>query len=696
MATHTNQLYKETSPYLLQHAQNPVHWFAWGEEALAVAKAEQKPILVSIGYAACHWCHVMEKESFENEQTAGIMNDLFINIKIDREERPDLDHIYMDAVQAISGSGGWPLNVFLTPDGKPFYGGTYFPPKPAHGRNSWTEILYSIADSWKNRRDEIETQANQLINHIENAHQFIKEKQAIQLTEIPLEFTAQTAAIIADNILKNADNKYGGFGKAPKFPQTFSIRFLIQHAHFAQDKKALQHAELSLHAMINGGIYDQIRGGMARYSTDDQWLAPHFEKMLYDNALLIIALSDAYAITKNPAYSNTIQQTIAFLEAEMKSEEGGYFAALDADSEGHEGKFYVWEKAEIENLLGDTTAIYCAYYNVSTLGNWEGTNILHITKSLTEIAKEFSIELAEAEKQIKEANTILLTKRNQRIRPQTDDKIILGWNALLLTAFCKAYATTGENEYKILAKNLYSFLKEKFLQAKGQICMHTYKHGLAKIPAFLDDYAWYIEACIQYQEITGEIEALFLAKKLTEHLEKDFSDKNDVYFYYTYKGQPDIVARKIEVYDGATPSANGVMTGNLTYLGVVFDKINWQSRAQKMLLGLAETIIKYPNSFAVWASIYEQQARGINELILTGSNFSDFHKEILQEFIPGKVFISSNVDNNLLPLLAEKDFIQKGLLYLCWHNQCFSPVSSLTEYYKNLKILLNKEIIHNN
>ena len=399
-----NELIHETSPYLLQHAHNPVHWQAWNDETLLLAKKLGKPILVSIGYAACHWCHVMEKESFENEATAALMNEFFINIKIDREERPDIDHIYMDAVQAIAGNGGWPLNVFLTPDAKPFYGGTYFPPVPAHGRSSWPDVLHTIHNAWQNKREEMELQAENLLQHLKKSNNFSQINTGINISTTENIFTKADCESITKSILEKADTVHGGFGKAPKFPQTFSINCLLQAALFLEDKAALTHAELCLTKMYEGGIYDQLAGGLCRYSTDEIWLAPHFEKMLYDNALFITALSNAYLFTKKEIYKNAINDTCRFLFNEMKSPAGGYYAALDADSEGVEGKFYTWDKKEIDELLGEDAILFNTYFNVAENGNWEHVNILNITTSLENVALSFSIETASAKTKIGRAH----------------------------------------------------------------------------------------------------------------------------------------------------------------------------------------------------------------------------------------------------------------------------------------------------
>ena len=429
MKIYTNHLIKETSPYLLQHVHNPVEWYPWGNEALQKAKDNDKPILVSIGYSACHWCHVMEKESFENEETAKLMNEYFINIKIDREERPDLDHIYMDAVQAIAGSGGWPLNVFLTPDCKPFFGGTYFPPENAFNRPSWKEVLTGVHRLFIEKRQEVEAQAVELTRHIGQTNVSTQNLFTIEAEEEI--FTWQQTKTIFENIMKQADKKWGGFGNAPKFPQSFTIKYLLRYYHYTKNEEALTRACLSLDKMIYGGIYDQMGGGFARYSTDEEWLAPHFEKMLYDNALLISVLCDAYQLTGNLLYKVSVDQTIDFIKRELMNEDSGFYSALDADSEGKEGKYYVWNFDEIQEILGEDARLFCQYYDVSPEGNWEHTNILRVLVPLSDFARKKNIDEGELEKLLKQFSSKLFQQRSRRVRPQTDDKILLGWNALM-------------------------------------------------------------------------------------------------------------------------------------------------------------------------------------------------------------------------------------------------------------------------
>lgn len=663
----SNRLINESSPYLLQHAHNPVDWYPWGDEALEKARSENKPILVSIGYAACHWCHVMERESFENEETAALMNELFINIKIDREERPDLDHIYMDAVQAMTGAGGWPLNVFLTPDKKPFYGGTYFPPEPMYNRASWKQVLGSISQAFTEKRSEIDAQADYLLQHIVSANNF----------GLPVEennFTGGDTDEMFNAIIKTADIKEGGFGRAPKFPQTFTIRWLLHHYYFTGKEKALQQACLSLDKMIDGGINDQLGGGFARYSTDEFWLAPHFEKMLYDNALLVIAMSEAYQITNNEKYREAIVATLDFAERELLSPEGGYYSALDADSEGVEGKFYTWSKAEIDELLGDDSAIFNKYYNVSEKGNWEHTNILHVTISPEEFAKQNNLDLEEFRKIIEGAKKKLLLEREKRIRPITDDKILLGWNAMLNTAYSKAFAATGMEKYRVLAITHMKFMLNKFM-GKDERFYHTYKNGEAKYPAFLDDYAELIHALIHLQEITSDNSYLEKVKTLLKYCEDHFSEEETGYFYFTNVQQRDVIVRKKELYDGAVPSGNSLMAWNLGYSGIVFDKPEWRERALKMCGGLKEMVVKYPGSFGVWAMMIQSLTKGIPEIAVTGGGLDAILKQILRIFIPLRVLQSSPLEAKGFPLLDGKTYTSTPMIYLCKDYSCQSPVN---------------------
>ncbi|MEO7394664.1 MAG: thioredoxin domain-containing protein [Chitinophagaceae bacterium] len=679
---HTNKLIHETSPYLLQHANNPVNWFPWSEEALQKAKKENKPILVSIGYSACHWCHVMERESFEDEATAKIMNEHFINIKIDREERPDLDHIYMDAVQAITGSGGWPLNVFLTPDAKPFYGGTYFPPSKAYNRPSWQDTLHGVAQAFNERRHEIDAQAENLTAHIIQSGSFGRQGP----TDSEKTFSSEKNEEAMQALLKSADREWGGFGKAPKFPQTFSIQFLLRYHHITKNEEALRQALLSLDKMIQGGIYDQVGGGFSRYSTDTEWLAPHFEKMLYDNALLVSVLSEAYQLTKKTRYKEVIEETIDFIQRELLHQEKGFYAALDADSEGVEGKFYVWDVEEVKDLVGKNATFFCEYYDITAHGNWEEKNILRVKEPIELFASKKNISIEELKEIFKKCRHQLLESRHKRIRPQLDDKIILGWNALMNTACSKAFAATGNETYRQLAINNMDFIFTRFVNVDGKSFHHTWKNDIAKYPAFLDDYAYLIQALIHLQEITANKKWVIKANAIAEFVLENFSDAETSYFFYTPLGQQDVIVRKKEMYDGAIPSGNSVMAENLYRLSILFDKNEWRYKALEMVQSLAGAITRYPTSFGNWANLLQEIIVGTNEIAVVGEDYSTIHEEILAKYIPHRVLMASKTDDKSFPLLVEKKANRLTTIFLCRNYTCLNPVFSAND----LTSLINK------
>ena len=650
-------------------------------------------MLVSIGYSACHWCHVMERESFEDPDTAAIMNREFINIKIDREERPDLDQIYMDAVQAIAGNGGWPLNVFLTPEGKPFYGGTYFPPVNLHNRPSWKSVLQSIASSFRDRRAEIDQQADHLTKHIAGSSFGLSENAADAVVNPEL------LRSVFEQLMKTADRVEGGFGGAPKFPQTFSIRFLLQYFYYTGSGEALEQAQLSLDKMIQGGIYDQLGGGFARYSTDREWLAPHFEKMLYDNSLLVIALSEAFQLTGKDIYRETIRETLNFIQNELSSPQGGFYSALDADSEGEEGKFYTWQKNEISEILGPDADEFCKIYDVTEEGNWEGKNILRLTLSsqrLTPDTQRLTLNVqrltpdSTANDQRPTANQMLIwksklmTARAKRVRPQLDDKILLGWNALQITAYCKAFAAIGEEAYRKAALKAIRFLEEK-MKGEGIFRFyHTYKEkygsgGKATIPAFLDDYAYLIEAYIQLQEITGDGSFLIRAKELSDWVIAHFSEEETGFFYYTHADQDDVIVRKKEVYDGATPSGNSVMAGNLLYLGTVFDSSAWKQRAAGNAGSMIEITKRYPGSFGVWATLLNGLTYPLYEIVLSGDSDDKKHREFLEKGIPNRVFQLTSVTPLEFPILRNKPVLGPSRFFLCRDYACQQPVKEVSE-----------------
>jgi uncharacterized protein len=681
MHPHSNRLIHESSPYLQQHAHNPVDWYPYSEEAFQRAREENKPVLVSIGYAACHWCHVMERESFENEQVAAIMNDNFINIKVDREERPDVDHIYMDAVQAISGSGGWPLNVFLTPDKKPFYGGTYFPPQRAFNRASWTEVLLSVAEAFKEKKEELETQANNLTEHLSNSNLFGTEKGKQKA-----DFNINSIADALQNILKTADREWGGFGKAPKFPQTFTISFLLQYHQLIEKKKAegeepdgypaLQQALLSLDKMAQGGIYDQVGGGFARYSTDTEWLAPHFEKMLYDNALLVTTYADAYKLTGNQFYKQIIEETLSFIERELMHGLGGFYSALDADSEGEEGKFYTWTFEEVKEILQEDSALFSGFYDINPGGNWEGKSIPWIKVPVDAYASQHGIDTNELEAVIARSKARLLRERAKRPRPLLDDKILLGWNALMNIAYSRAFAATGILHYCSVAEKNMEFLLRAFRADTGGF-YHTWKENVARVPAFLDDYANLIAALLELGQVTANFHWFDIARDITEWVTKYFSDENSLFFYFTSQQQQDVLVRKKEIYDGATPSGNSVMAHNLYKLSIIYDRADWRSRSEEMTLALGEVVLKYPTSFGVWLSLLFEIIFGTNEIAVLGKGAQMYLGKILALSIPFKLVMAAEKPDPKYPLLAEKTDSEGICIYLCRNYACRQPVDSV-------------------
>lgn len=668
----SNRLIHETSPYLRQHAHNPVDWYPWGDEALARARAENKPILVSIGYSACHWCHVMERESFEDAAVAAFMNEHFVNIKIDREERPDLDHIYMDAVQAMTGSGGWPLNVFLTPDKKPFYGGTYFPPRRIYNRPSWMDVLTGVAGAFAEKYEEIEQQAKNLTDYLNNANSIGGGSAAGRADKDQLD-------IITANLLRQADRKSGGFGSAPKFPQTFSILYLLRYAALSGDREAEKQAVFSLDCMQRGGIYDQIGGGFARYSVDNEWLVPHFEKMLYDNALLVSALSEAYLSTGITSFEKTIRATIRFLNREMKDPNGGYYAALDADSEGVEGKFYVWTYEEFVNVAGEDGALMARYFGVTPEGNWEHTNILHIPLSGPEFASEIGIGSEELEEKIRRVSEKLMHHRDHRVRPGLDDKILLGWNGLMLSALCHAAAALGDDDLLNQAEELARFLSRTFLK-NDATAFHSCQNGKPRFPAFLDDYASWIEGLIGLYECSGKVEWIDLAEKLTETVIRLFSDEEGLFFFYTAAGQDDVIIRKKEMYDGAQPSGNALMCTNLKKLGFILGKPAWEERAEAMLNAYQSTVVRYPSSFGVWASGLLGQVYGYKEVVVRGEGYERLRKELLKVYVPLRILCSGPDPEGKIPILEGKPEQGETKIYVCENYACRAPVNTVSAY----------------
>ncbi len=669
-----NRLQHETSLYLLQHAHNPVDWFPWGEEALIKAKKEDKPILLSIGYAACHWCHVMEKENFELPSVAHWMNQYFVNIKVDREERPDIDHIYMDAVQAITGSGGWPLHVFLTPSLEPFFGGTYFPPTPMQGRASWIQVLQYIATRYKEKKEDILKDIALIKSFLAKPSILTQENVSPPLADIPHRIFYQLA--------QHFDKKNGGFGNAPKFLQTSNLLFLLHYDSLFQSSEAKHIVNHSLLQMLQGGIFDTLAGGICRYSTDAAWRYPHFEKMLYDNALFLQTLASAYHLYKTPAYYNAIQQIQHFLRFYLQSPQHGYYSTLDADSNGEEGSYYIWTKKEIENILQDTAEsdLFCKYYHITEEGNWEeNKNILYTATNITTLADDYNLPDEKAIEIIEKCKKLLLKTRQQRISPARDEKIILGWNALLISAYCQCYISTKETIYINEALQLISFL-EQHLSIQNQWYHVINKNKLGTF-AFLDDYAFLIQAYILLFQIRGEEKFIQSATRITEKVMQEFLDESTSFFYYTSIHHTDILLRKIEYYDGAIPSGNATMANNLYTLGCLLDKSNWKTQAEKMVYKVVVLMQQYPLSFGEWSLLLQKISKGYYTITVEGISSNNYLIDIHHAcFLPNKI-ISYKI-NHSIPLQIS----------ICTPTTCLLPTHSVALFSQQLHNIVNCEV----
>jgi uncharacterized protein YyaL (SSP411 family) len=674
-----NRLQHETSPYLLQHANNPVDWYPWSEEAFERAKEENKPVLISIGYAACHWCHVMEHESFEDLSVADFMNEHFINIKVDREEHPDVDHLYMDALQAMTGAGGWPLNMFVTPDKKPFYGGTYFPPVSMYGRSSWIDLLVALNNAWHDKPEEIQLQSEQMLQHLKQA--------SIVSTVAANEQQLKNEEIdnLALNLLRNADKDSGGFGGAPKFPPTGSLQFLLEYEHFHKNrnktiaKEALDHALFSLDKMIEGGIYDQIGGGFSRYATDKDWLVPHFEKMLYDNALLISVLCDAYRVTSKSRYRDIIQETITFCKRELRSGKSpGFYCALDADSEGVEGKFYTWTWAQWNDAMGAAHPAVAAYFDVSEEGNWEKTNILNVAINEEEILKKYELQSKEWNHLLEETKHKLFTKRAERIRPATDDKMLLSWNALMNIALVDAAIALDSSDYLSEAIVHMDWMLSAFRNADNSL-YHVWKNEQAKIPAKLDDYAYLIKALYHLASAKFDEKYIIEANRLMLYVNEHFLSEDKTFYYFSADTQTDILVRKVEVYDGATPAANSVMMENLWNMGNLMEQGSWIAQSEAMLFAQKQVVMRYPSSFARWAIFLQRYKAGLKQLVICGGQATEKLLEWNKNRSPEVLAIAPDKASGQIPAVMHKYIPGKTLLYLCEQFICKSPVSTVTE-----------------
>lgn len=658
----TNTLIEESSPYLLQHAHNPVNWVAWSEKAFETAKKEDKLVLISIGYSACHWCHVMEHESFEDEEVAKIMNDNFVCIKVDREERPDVDQIYMTAVQLMTQSGGWPLNCFTLADGRPIYGGTYFP------KDQWINVLNSLANAYKNDKEKV----------LEYAENLTKGIQQSELVDTPTEINPVEKEKINELVLrwsKTFDMREGGPTRAPKFMLPNNFEFLMRYADYSNDQKVKEYTELSLDKMAMGGIYDQVGGGFARYSTDMLWKVPHFEKMLYDNGQLVSLYSNAYKKFKKPLYKEIVYQTLGWVEREMTTKEGAFYAALDADSEGEEGKFYVWQKEELQELLPKDFDWVKEYYNINGKGFWEHNNyILLRDKDDSTFAKEQGITREELRKNVNRVNQILLDERAHRVRPSLDDKCLTSWNAMMLKGYADAYLTFKDEAFLHAALKNAKWIRDKQLKSDGSL-WHTYKEGKSTVNGFIEDYAHVIDAYTRLYEATFDLEWLKLAESLTAYTIEHFQNGDSKMFYFT-NIESELIARKMEINDNVIPASNSVMANNLFKLGTYFDNETWKKDATQMLANVYDSMEKYGSGYSNWANLSMNFLQPVYEIAIVGKNASKTNLSIHENYNPNAVFMGGETGEGLA-LLEGKLIKGETRIYVCENKACQLPTSEV-------------------
>ncbi|MGL5889124.1 MAG: thioredoxin domain-containing protein [Bacteroidia bacterium] len=661
--SYTNALINETSPYLLQHAHNPVNWMPWNEATLAKAEAENKLILISVGYSACHWCHVMEHESFEDEKVAQMMNDFFICIKVDREERPDIDQVYMTAVQLMTGHGGWPLNCFALPDGRPLYGGTYFP------RERWMNVLLNLADLWKSDREKCFQYADELTAGVRRVERMLPEDGEKELTE-------ERLGLSVEQWMMRFDNGEGGPNRAPKFPLPNNYLFLLRYAHHTGREDILRHTLLTLDKMADGGIYDQLGGGFARYSTDVLWKVPHFEKMLYDNAQLVSLYAEAFRMTGNARYREVAEETLAFVARELTHENGAFYSALDADTEGEEGKFYVWQPEELQQLLGNDYAWFADLFNINSIGHWEHGNYILLRREREEaVAARHGMNADELRKKCKVIKAILLDVRNRRVRPGLDDKSLTSWNALMLRGCVDAYTATGENEYKLTALRNARFIRDTQLRTDGGL-WHSWKQGRSTVNGFLEDYAYVIDAFAALYQITFDEDWLNIARNLCEYTLQHFSDKENGLFWFTSDEDPALIARKQEISDNVIPASNSAMARNLFYLGHYYGKPEWIEQSAAMLRMMQREIIGYGAGHSNWMLLQLHFCFAFREVAVTGFSAAETQEAFSKAYFPNLILAGSSAESTL-PLLEGRIRAGEKLVYVCENNACLQPVKTL-------------------
>jgi uncharacterized protein YyaL (SSP411 family) len=662
---HTNSLIDETSPYLLQHAHNPVDWEAWNDESLARAKQEQKLMLISIGYSACHWCHVMEHESFEDSAVAAFMNQNFVCIKVDREERPDVDQVYMNAVQLMTGRGGWPLNCFVLPDGRPLYGGTYFP------KEQWMDVMQKVVGIWENDREKA-------FEYATNLTKGINESELIAKNTAEAQFKIDQVASVVDAWIKTVDNKEGGPNRAPKFPLPNNYEFLLRYGTLTQNKEVLDHVNLTLQKIAFGGIYDQVGGGFTRYSTDAFWKVPHFEKMLYDNGQLVSLYSEAYQATKNPLYKEIVEQTLEFIEREMTSKDGSFYSAIDADSEGEEGKFYVWKKEELESLLADDFDWVKDYYNINQKGHWEHGNYIPLRDETDEdFAKKRGWSLDILKSKVMTVNAKLLKERNKRIRPGLDDKQLTSWNALMLKGYADAYRVFGNKDYLETAIRNAEFILKNQKQKDGAL-WHSHKEGRSTINGFLEDYCFTIEAFVSLYQATFDRKWLDEANELAAYAIEHFQDEKSGMFYFNSDKDPKLVARKMELTDNVIPASNSSIAKGLFYLGHYLDKKQYLDISEQMLNNVYPGIEQGGSWYSNWLELSLHYTKPFYEVAIVGQDAETKRSELEQFYYPNRILVGGKKENGL-PLLTHKLVPEETYIYVCVDKACQMPVKEVSE-----------------
>lgn len=673
---HTNALIKETSPYLLQHAHNPVNWEAWNEESLKHAVTENKLIIISVGYAACHWCHVMEHESFENEDVAQVMNAHFVNIKVDREERPDVDQVYMSAVQLITGQGGWPLNIVALPDGRPVWGGTYFK------KEQWIASLKQIQKLYEENPEKLEDYATKLSTGIANL-------DIIDLNEYGTPITYKTIESSIEKWTTLFDTNWGGHQRAPKFMMPNNYDFLLKEAFQNNNTSLKTHVNLTLTSMAYGGIYDQVGGGFSRYSVDDKWHIPHFEKMLYDNGQLVSLYAKAYKATQNSEYKTVVIETLKFIDTELKGKQNNFFSSLDADSynsekELEEGAFYVWTKAELKFLLGDDFNLFSKYFNVNSFGHWEKENYVLIrTENNATFCKQESISESTLEAKLKDWKQILFDARSKRQAPRLDDKTITSWNALMASGYLDAYEAVGEQSYLNTGIATLNFILNQQRKEDGGL-FRNYKNGISNINAYLEDYAATINTCIKAYQLTLEESYLNEAKQLTNYCFDHFFEEDKKMFYFTSNIDPLLIARQMEYRDNVIPASNSVMANNLFILGTYFENTYYKSVSEQMYHNISSEITTYPSAYSNWLNLNLKHSQAFYEIVVTGKNADSIIAQLKKHYLPNTL-IAGSKKTSQLPLLKNRFIENQTYIYVCVNNSCKLPVKTISEALQLLK-----------